>query len=210
MTPAILRRARLRSHRFAMDTARLFRYHAPHKADVQNPGARSELSRRMYKILGGDQKEYGPVTSDQVREWIAQRRAGAETMVRAEGATEWQPLGTIPEFAPALLAPLPAGVAPTATVVTPDNPLSMVVPYKNPKALIAYYLAIFSLIPCLGLPLGIAAFVLGLLGRKAAQAHPHHHGTVHAWIGIVLGGLCGLGNLVILILMILGAFAGKY
>lgn len=163
----------------------------------------------MYKILGGDQKEYGPVTPDQVREWITQRRANAQTLVQAEGAPEWKPLSAIPEFADALLAPPPALAPPTATVVTPDNPLSAVVPYKNPKALIAYYLAIFSLIPCFGLPLGIAAFILGLLGLKAAKAQPNTHGTVHAWIGIVLGGLCGLGNIVILILIIMGAFAGK-
>ena len=106
----------------------------------------------MYKILGGNQKEYGPVTAEQLREWVTQQRVNAQTMVLADGATEWRPLNSFPEFA-ALFSPPAYG---TATVsATADNPMSVVVPYKNPKALIAYYCAIFSLIPCLGLPLGI-------------------------------------------------------
>lgn len=161
----------------------------------------------MYKILGGDQKEYGPVSADQVREWITQRRVGAQTMIQADGSSEWKPLGTFPEFA-AALAPSVV-VAPAAAVVEADNPMSAVVPYKNPKALIAYYLAIFSLIPCVGLPLGIAAFILGIAGLKVSQTHPNAHGKVHAWIGIILGGLCGLGNLVLVILMLAGAFAAR-
>jgi len=156
----------------------------------------------MYRILGGDQKEYGPVTSEQVREWIAQRRANAQTLVQAEGSAEWQPLSAIPEFATALNAPPFSPAPPSSALATPDNPMSTMVPYKNPKALIAYYFAIFSLIPCLGLPFGIAAFVLGILGLKAANAHPDAHGKVHAWIGIILGGLCGLGNLAALIAML--------
>ena len=55
----------------------------------------------MYKIVGGDQREYGPVTSDQVREWISTGRANAQTLASFEGAP-WKPLSTFPEFADAL------------------------------------------------------------------------------------------------------------
>ncbi|HEY0549388.1 MAG TPA: GYF domain-containing protein, partial [Verrucomicrobiae bacterium] len=152
----------------------------------------------MYKILGGDQKEYGPVTAGQLREWVAQQRVNGQTLILADGATEWKPLNTFPELV-ALSSPPAYGTATVAA--TTDNPMSVVVPYKNPKALIAYYCAIFSLIPCLGLPLGITAFILGLLGLKAANAHPGAHGKVHAWIGIILGGLCALGNVAGVVLM---------
>jgi hypothetical protein len=157
----------------------------------------------MYKILGSDQKEYGPVTAEQVREWVAQRRANAQTLIQTEGATEWKPLGAFPEFAASLSAP-PA-FASTQVAPATDNPVSMVIPYKNPKALIAYYLAIFSLIPCFGLLLGVAAFILGILGLKAAKAHPASHGKVHAWTGIILGGLCVIGNLIGIIALIVSA-----
>lgn len=53
----------------------------------------------MYKIIGADQREYGPVTADQIREWIAQGRASGATLAQAEGSTDWQPLSTLPEFA---------------------------------------------------------------------------------------------------------------
>ncbi|QEG43240.1 hypothetical protein [Roseimaritima ulvae] len=62
-----------------------------------------------------------------------------------------------------------------------------VIPYKNPKALVAYYLGIFSLFPALGFPLGIASIWLGVLGLKARNRDPIIKGHVHAWIGIVLG-----------------------
>jgi hypothetical protein len=159
----------------------------------------------MYKILGGDQKEYGPVTAEQVHEWIVQRRANAQTMVQAESSTEWKPLSACPEFASMLAASPP--VATTTAAAIEDNPMSKVVPYKNPKALIAYYLAIFSLIPCIGLLLGIAALILGILGLNAARAQPNAHGKVHAWVGIILGGLCAVGNLAGLVLIIIGANA---
>ena len=42
----------------------------------------------MYYILGGDGKEYGPASADQIREWIRERRANAQTRIRAENSTE--------------------------------------------------------------------------------------------------------------------------
>jgi hypothetical protein len=59
----------------------------------------------MYKIIGADQKEYGPVTNEQVRQWIAERRADAQTKVQAEGSTDWKSLGSLPEFAAVLAVP---------------------------------------------------------------------------------------------------------
>ena len=65
----------------------------------------------MYKIIGADQKEYGPVSADQLRQWIAEGRAGAASLIRPEGATEWQPLSAFPEFADALATAAPPGSA---------------------------------------------------------------------------------------------------
>jgi len=158
----------------------------------------------VYKIIGGDQKEYGPVTPQQVQEWIQQRRVNAQTMICSEGNNAWKPLGSFPEFSAALASPTPAS-PPVSASVEQDNPMSAVVPYKNPKALIAYYLGIFSLIPCIGIPLGIAAFILGVLGLKFLKTHPTAHGQVHAWIGIVLGGLCALANMAAIVFMTLAA-----
>jgi hypothetical protein len=69
-----------------------------------------------------------------------------------------------------------------------------VIPYKNPKALTAYYIGIVSLLCCFaGLPVGIVAVVLGIMGLNARAANPVIKGSVHAWIGIVLGMISTLG-----------------
>ena len=53
----------------------------------------------MYKIIGADQKEYGPFTFDQLKQWIAQGRANATTMACPEGTSDWKQLSAFPEFA---------------------------------------------------------------------------------------------------------------
>jgi len=65
----------------------------------------------QYKIIGGDGKEYGPVSSEQVRQWIAEGRANAQTKVLPEGAADWRTLAEVPEFADVLSAK-PAPIAP--------------------------------------------------------------------------------------------------
>src|SRR2546430_14188294 len=52
----------------------------------------------MYKIIGADQKEYGPITADQVRQWIAEGRANGQPQARLDDGP-WKPLSTFPEFA---------------------------------------------------------------------------------------------------------------
>lgn len=78
----------------------------------------------MYKIIGADQKEYGPVSAEQLRQWIAEGRVNAQTLVHPEGETEWKPLSSFSEFAdilrttPGLTSALPGsgsgGVPPEA------------------------------------------------------------------------------------------------
>jgi hypothetical protein len=65
-----------------------------------------------------------------------------------------------------------------------------IIPYKNAYALIAYYCGVFAVIPCF--PIGLVGLVLGILGLKHANLHPQSKGRVHAWIGIIAGGLFGI------------------
>jgi hypothetical protein len=79
------------------------------------------------------------------------------------------------------------------------SPLAEIVPIENGSALLGYYFAIFSLIPCFGLILGIAAVFLGLKGLKAVKQNPGLPGKVHGYVAVILGGLMGLANLGLLI-----------
>ena len=63
------------------------------------------------------------------------------------------------------------------------------IPYKNPPALIAYYLGLLSFLPVLGLFLGVTAVILGRKGLRRARENPAIKGVVHAWIGIGCGGI---------------------
>lgn len=69
----------------------------------------------MYKIIGADKKEYGPVSADQLCEWIQQGRVSAQTLAQAEGQTDWRPVIAFPEFAEALATKLPSSPPPFAS-----------------------------------------------------------------------------------------------
>lgn len=87
------------------------------------------------------------------------------------------------QIPPAMLPPIEQGDA-----------TGGVIPYKNPHALIAYYLGIVALLPMVGIPFGIASIILGFMGLKRRKENPIIKGSVHAWIGIVFGFLsvlCG-------------------
>jgi hypothetical protein len=78
----------------------------------------------MYKIIGADKKEYGPVTAEQLRQWIAEGRADGQTHVCAEGSTDWRPLSAFAEFAAALGPVTGAPGAPPPTAITDANALA--------------------------------------------------------------------------------------
>ena len=62
----------------------------------------------MYKIIGADGKEYGPINLEQLREWMRQGRVGMQTQVRPEAGGDWRPLSAYPELnAATALPPLP-------------------------------------------------------------------------------------------------------
>ena len=65
-----------------------------------------------YIIIGGDGKEYGPVTTNDVRQWLAEGRLNAQSLVKAESDAEFRPLEKFPEFADAFAANAPATIAP--------------------------------------------------------------------------------------------------
>ncbi len=65
-----------------------------------------------YTIIGGDGKEYGSVSAEDLRRWIAEGRLNAQTLAKSEGDAEFRPLSTFPEFADAFAPPPEAPGAP--------------------------------------------------------------------------------------------------
>ncbi len=69
----------------------------------------------MFTIIGADGKEYGPVSTDQLREWIASGRANAQTQCRRDGESAWSTLGSLPEFAASFASPPPRAESTSST-----------------------------------------------------------------------------------------------
>jgi uncharacterized protein DUF4339 len=89
----------------------------------------------MYKIIGADGQQYGPVGADQLRRWIAENRINDRTLVQPEGAQDWKPLSSFPEFADAFAAKPPPPQS------SPPPPFSPPPPKPDAEALAAEILA---------------------------------------------------------------------
>jgi hypothetical protein len=88
----------------------------------------------MFKMIGGDGQEYGPVTAEQLRDWILDHRANGQTLVQRAGQTQWQPLAACPEFAEALAEAARRYEAPTATASPPGEAAAPAAGVATPAA----------------------------------------------------------------------------
>jgi len=129
----------------------------------------------MYKIRGADQREYGPVTADQVRQWIAEHRLNAQSFAKFEGTDAWKTLSEFPEFAP-FAAPPPGPIAPL-NAPTPAPP-------TNSMAVTGLIVGCVSLLCC---PvLGIPGIIFSALALSQIRAQPAQAGKNMATAGLAL------------------------
>ena len=77
-----------------------------------------------YKVIGGDQKEYGPASAEELRQWLTAGRLNAQSLVQAEGSSEWKPLASFPEFADLFAGAQPLAGSATAGILSPDEILA--------------------------------------------------------------------------------------
>src|SRR5579883_528750 len=154
----------------------------------------------MYKILGADGKEYGPVSTDQLRDWVAQGRVNAQTQVQESGRTEWKPAGQVPElgalFGISAPPPLPSGAPP---LMKPQRPAAK----QQGLAILSFVLGICSFVLCLSALSGIPAIICGHISRSRAKRLPQQYGGAgFAMAGIVLGYVSILFSFVVLALLL--------
>ena len=119
----------------------------------------------MYKIIGVDRQQYGPVNAEEIRRWIAENRVHAQTLVQTEATQDWKPLGSFPEFASELKVVPPPVVPPPSTLTSRASS-------KIPAGICGILLG----------SLGIHKFILGYTGA----------GLVMLLVTIV-GGICTCG-----------------
>jgi hypothetical protein len=142
----------------------------------------------MYKIRGSDQKEYGPVSAEVLKQWIAEGRVNGQTSVLAEGGALWKSLASFPEFSDALGTssppPVPGRMAPSApAAVGPAKTCGMAI-----ASLILGLLGCFGITALIGLILGIMALVKikNSQGRLSGQ-------------GLAIAGVCVSGFMLLMI-----------
>ena len=144
----------------------------------------------MYKLIGADGSEYGPVTADQLRQWIFEGRANAHSRVWSEGANAWKPLAEFPELAP-LLASAPAAIRFAGT------------PRTHPLATTGMIMGILSLTLgccCYGVPFNLLGIIFSLVALAQIKANPlREQGRGLAIAGLVMSLLSVLLALLLLL-----------
>jgi hypothetical protein len=150
----------------------------------------------MYRIIGADGNQYGPISADQLRQWIAEGRANAQTKILAEGTTEWKPLSEFPEFFPSTSAP---GAMPP-----PPSPAPLPgMPTMQPLGSYGYPGAADQVNgPAIGLIIvaiiGFLAQVFSLVWRlffsavAAAQSNQPEWVTMFSGTGAIIGSILGI------------------
>jgi hypothetical protein len=150
----------------------------------------------MYRIIGGDQKEYGPVSADEVRLWITQRRLQGTSLARAEGTTDWKPLSLLPEFSSTLASVMPAAAIPAQVAPQASSNNGMAV-----MGLICGIAAWPATCCCYGFPFN----VLGIVFSAIALAQLRHSHGAPGGRGMAMAGLV-LSFVQLALLMALVAF----
>jgi len=134
----------------------------------------------MYKVKGADQNEYGPVTAEQLRQWITEHRLNAQSLVRLEGTESWRPLSEFPEFAVLLASSSPA------PPLGPIGPLSTYAPppATNSLAITGLIMGCFSFICCQ--VFGIVGIIFSAMALSQIKENPGQGGKGMAITGLVL------------------------
>jgi len=153
----------------------------------------------MYILIGADQKEYGPVSADEVRAWIAEGRANGQTLARFEGGP-WKALSTLSEFAGLLgAAPQPAPPVPLA-----QASLTGRAPETNSMAVAGLVMGILSMtvgLVCCGLVFNVLGIIFSSVALSQIKKGPvQQTGRNLAIVGLVLS-LLGLVFQIIIIVV---------
>jgi hypothetical protein len=156
----------------------------------------------MYRVIGADGKEYGPVTLEQLKTWVAESRLNAQTRVRAEGSGEWKAASEFPEINGLFgLATAGPELPPLSTTAGPGAPKS------QGLAITSFVLGILALL-CFWILTGIPAIICGHIAyNRSRRAPAQYGGGGFAIAGLSLGYASILISLVILPAMLLPALS---
>ena len=158
----------------------------------------------MYKIIGADGKEYGPVNLEQVKQWVGEGRITSQTRMQDTSTGQWKQASEIPELSSLLTARLGAGVAAVhAPAVAPAPAASG---QQTGLATTSLVLGILSFFTCL--LTSIPAIICGHIAQNRARRYPAQYGGASkATAGLIMGylGFASIPVLAILAALLLPA-----
>lgn len=158
----------------------------------------------MFTILGGDSKEYGPVSAEQLRAWITAGRANLDTRAKLAGENEWRRLGDMPEFngtadattPPALTAaPASAGAAAASALVPADRLMRLA------SAALDFFISVLCAMPG-ALVLGTAFLDIVIAVARGQQPDVSQINPGRLLIGFALLGLASFTLLLVQIYLV--------
>ena len=156
----------------------------------------------MQIFIHRDNQQQGPFSVDEINDRLRNGTVIASgTFAWYEGCPGWITLDRVPGV---FMLNTPPVFQPDRQPETKSDATGGLIPYKNPYALVGYYLSIFSMIPIVGIPLGVAGIICGIVGVRRRNRNPMMRGTAHAWFAILFSAL------VILIQVALGIFLLMY
>jgi hypothetical protein len=132
----------------------------------------------MYKIIGSDGKEYGPISLEQMKQWLLEGRLNKQSKVLPEGTTDWRTVGELPE----LDVIMPPAAPPNFSSLSAANNIP------------SYLWQSIAITVCCCLPFGIVAIVYAaqvkskagigdIVGAQAASSKA----KMWCWIGLGVG-----------------------
>lgn len=161
----------------------------------------------MYKIIGADGKEYGPISLETLKQWIVEGRANQHTRIQAEGSGDWKALSEFPELAAALPpGSFGTGAGPSYAPPSAAPPMQQF-PAATPDALTQVNGPGIGLIVvgALSLVIGLPSLVMHLAGFNFM---PQNVPPEAAWVKVMMGPLGVASNLLTLALGALIIFGG--
>ncbi len=106
-----------------------------------------------YRMLGADDRQYGPAPAEQVRRWITEGRANSQTLMNREGANDWVPLSSMAEF---------AGAVPAPSTVPSATPAPATAANTNSFAIAGLVMGLLSVVlvcGCSGIPFNVLGII---------------------------------------------------
>lgn len=146
----------------------------------------------IFQIIGADGKQYGPVSADQVRQWVREGRANSQTQLQAEGDTGWRALSAFPEFADLFGSTPPGAGAAPPPVTSPGASVGSRASNKIAAGICGILLG----------GLGVHKFILGYSGAGGIMLAA----TIGGWLLTIVS--CGITFFVPMAVSIIGLVEG--